>query len=312
LQQLYVYNAILGARLKIQTNQNVNKAYTLYESNMATKRKSTKTTRKDLESKIAELESKLSKLSSQLESKPAPKAEAPKPEAKPAEAPKPEAKPAEAPKPEAKPAEAPKPEAKPAEVPKPAAEEKAAPPATIAEAMEAAVQNYPMTSFHDYRAKVTGYSPAPNRYFGRITAPVGQTVHTNWNLQKAAVTGYTANSDQYYATRQRMAYHPADKMFVGYGLTVEGVEVQTQQAPPPPQPESAQQAPPPQQTTASSGGSKKSQLDTYESEYMERLEREAREAQELMAAASELAAKKQAESKPSSSGSTKGSLPKGF
>jgi len=195
-------------------------------------------------------------------------------------------------------------------VPKPAAEEKAAPPATIAEAMEIAVQNYPMSSFHDYKAKVTGYSPPPNRYFGRITAPVGKTVNTHWNLQKASVTGYTANSTQYYATRKRVAYHPADKQFVGYGLTVEDVQVQTQQAPPPPEP--TQQAPPPQQTTASSGSSKKSQLEAYESEYMERLEREEKESRELMAAAAELAAKKQAESKPSSSGSTKGSLPKGF
>jgi len=138
----------LGARLKIDNNQNVNKAYTLYESNMATK-KSTKPTKKALESKIAELEAKLSKLSSQLESKPA---EAPKPQAKPAEAPKPQAK---------------------AEPPKPAAEEKAAPPATITEGLENAYRNYPMTSFHDYRAKVTGYSPAPNRYFGKLLPQTG-------------------------------------------------------------------------------------------------------------------------------------------
>jgi hypothetical protein len=62
----------------------------------------------------------------------------------------------------------------------------------------------PMTSFHDYRAKVTGYSPAPNRYFVRRTAPVGKVPTKNWNDQKAVVTGYTAPSNQYYATRARI------------------------------------------------------------------------------------------------------------
>jgi hypothetical protein len=174
-----------------------------------------KATKKDLESKIAELEQKLAKLSTQVET---------------------QTTQAEAPKPQAKPAEAPKPQAKPAESPKPAAEEKAAPPATITEGLENAYRNYPMTSFHDYRAKVTGYSPAPNRYFGRRTAPVGKTSTTDWNLQKASVTGYTQPSNQYFATRARLAYHPADKMFGGLGLKIEGVPEQAkiQQAPPTP------------------------------------------------------------------------------
>jgi len=96
-----------------------------------------------------------------------------------------------------------------------------------------------MTSFHDYRAKVTGYSPAPNRYFVRLTAPVGKVPTTNWNDQKVKVTGYTAASNQYFATRTRLAYHPADKTFgsfSGVNMTVEGAAAQTQQAPPTPEP----------------------------------------------------------------------------
>ena len=57
--------------------------------------------------------------------------------------------------------------------PKPS-ETKAKPPVTVQEALENAYYTAPMTSFHDYRAKVTGYSPAPNRYFVRLTAPVGK------------------------------------------------------------------------------------------------------------------------------------------
>ncbi|KFM16810.1 trans-sialidase protein, partial [Marine Group I thaumarchaeote SCGC AAA799-D11] len=60
-----------------------------------------------------------------------------------------------------------------------------------------------MSDFHQYRAKVTGYSPAPNRYFVRMTAPVGKVPTSDWNQQKATVTGYTACSNQYYATRAR-------------------------------------------------------------------------------------------------------------
>ncbi|MCH9658470.1 hypothetical protein K0U27_07220 [archaeon] len=94
-----------------------------------------------------------------------------------------------------------------------------------------------MTSFHDYRAKVTGYSPAPNRYFVRLTAPVGKVPTRNWNDQKATVSGYTAASDQYFATRARLAYHPADKTFGSFSgnyLTVEGASAQKQQQAPPP------------------------------------------------------------------------------
>ena len=169
-----------------------------------------KQTKQDLEDKIAELEAKLGKLATQLEAKPA--------EVKPSEP-----KPADAPKPaEVKPAEVTKPkgvlpkgsEPKPADVPKPS-ETKASPPATVQAALENAYQNAKMTDFHWYRAHVTGYSPAPNRYFVRRTAPVGKVPSGNWNDQKAKVPGYTQPSNQYFATRARLAYHPADKMFGG-------------------------------------------------------------------------------------------------
>ena len=221
---------------------------------MATAKKQTK---QDLENKIAELEAKLVKLSDQLQSKPAetkpanaetakpkptlPKGTAPKPaETKSAETAKPKGtlpkgfgETKDAPKPaETKPAkpkgtlpkgfevkEAPKPaETKPAEI-------KTA-PATLQDALENAYMNAPMTDFHQYRAKVTGYTPAPNRYFVRGTAPVGKIPTKNWNDQKATVTGYTQPSNQYFATRARLAYHPADKRFgtfSGVAMTVEGV-----------------------------------------------------------------------------------------
>jgi hypothetical protein len=259
---------------------------------MAAKRKAT--TKKDLESKIAELEAKLSKLSSQLE--------APKPaETKPAETKPAETKPAESPKPE----DAPKP-----------AETTTQPPVTVQEALENAYMNAPMTDFHQYRAKVTGYTPAPNRYFVRLTAPVGKVPTSNWNDQKVKVTGYTQPSNQYFATRARLAYHPTDKRFgsfSGVNLSVEGVEIKEQTPEPPTPSEVTQQAPPSQSSSSgNAGNSKKQSLEEYEAEYMKRLADEQRANEELMRAAAELRAKRQAESQTSSSQSTRGSLPKGF
>ena len=106
-------------------------------------------------------------------------------------------------------------------------------PATVQEALENAYMNASMTDFHQYRAKVTGYTPAPNRYFVRLTAPVGTVPTTNWNDQKVTVTSYTQPSNQYFATRPRLAYHPAEKRFgsfSGVNLSVQGV---TKQAPEP-------------------------------------------------------------------------------
>ena len=189
---------------------------------MAAKRKTN--TKKDLEEKIAELEAKLSKLSEQLDPPSATKSdEAPKPK----EAPKP-AETAK-PKPTLPKGSTPKPQEAPKEAPKPA-ETKSQPPATFQDALEDAYMNAAMTDFHQYRAKVTGYTPAPNRYFVRGTAPVGKIPTKNWNDQKATVTGYTQPSNQYFATRPRLAYHPAEKRFgsfSGVAMTVDGLSVQT-------------------------------------------------------------------------------------
>jgi hypothetical protein len=199
-----------------------------------------KQTKKDLENKIAELEAKLNQLSDQLQSKPA---ETKPAEVKPAETakPKPTLPKGSAPKPaEVKPAETAKPkgtlpkgfEVK--EAPKPTevkpAETTSQPPVTVQAALEDAYMNAAMTDFHQYRAKVTGYTPAPNRYFVRNTAPVGTVPTKNWNDQKATVTGYTQPSNQYFATRARLAYHPSDKRFgtfSGVSMTVDGLTIQT-------------------------------------------------------------------------------------
>ena len=181
------------------------------------------------------------------------------------------------------------------------------PPATVQEALENAYYSSPMTDTHQYKAKTPGYTPAPNRYFVRLTAPVGKVPTSNWNDQKAKVTGYTQPSNQYFATRARMAYHPADKTFGGFSgttMSVEGVEIQAQQTPPPEPPKPAevtQQAPPPQQSSSSSntGKSRQQVFEEYEAEYMNRV-------------TTKVTTKSQTESPPSDSQSKKGALPKGF
>jgi hypothetical protein len=262
---------------------------------MAAKKASSK---KDLETKITALEAKLSKLAAQLE--------APKPA---------ETKPAEVKPAETKPAEV-----KPAEAPKPA--EKAPPaPVTYQAALEDAYYNATMTSFQDYKAKVTGYTPAPNRYFVRLHAPVGTVPTSNWNDQKSKVTGYTAPSNQYFATRQRLAYSPPGKTFGSFSgvyMSVEGTEIKAQTPEPPKPTETKPKGTLPkgstQQSSSSSnaGKSKKQSLDDYEADYMKRMADEQKEHEELMRAAAELSAKRQAESQPSDSPSKKGALPKGF
>jgi hypothetical protein len=206
-----------------------------------------KQTKQDLEKKIAALEAKLNRLSEQLTSKPAKAkpsevkpaetAKAKPVEVKPAETAKAkpaEVKPAETKPAEVKPAETAKPKdtlpkgstPKPQEAPKPAETK----PTTFQDALENAYMNAAMTDFHQYRAKVTGYTPAPNRYFVRGYAPVGKIPTKNWNDQKATVTGYTQPSEQYFATRPRLAYHPAEKRFgsfSGVAMTVDGLTVQT-------------------------------------------------------------------------------------
>jgi len=169
-----------------------------------------------------------------------------------------------------------------------------------------------MTDFHWYRAHVTGYSPAPNRYFVRRTAPVGKVPTRNWNDQKAKVPGYTQPSNQYFATRARLAYHPADKTFGGFSgmhLTVDGsvAQSQTYQVPPP-KPSRGTLPKGTEQTPSSSNGnnsgkSKKDELDEYEKNYLKRIEQQKIEKEQ----------NHQEESVSKSSPSkVRGTLPKGF
>ena len=288
---------------------------------MAAKRKTN--TKKDLEEKIAELEAKLSKLSEQLDPPSATTSdEAPKPK----EAPKP-AETAK-PKPTLPKGSTPKPKEAPKEAPKPA-ETKSQPPATFQDALEDAYMNAAMTDFHQYRAKVTGYTPAPNRYFVRGYAPVGKIPTKNWNDQKATVTGYTQPSEQYFATRPRLAYHPPQKRFgsfSGVNMTAEGVSAKatTQEAPPP---QVSEQAPPPQTAPNNDGKSKQDKLSDYEADYLKRLEQQkiddakaAAEAAAAEAAAKVSANKKggalpkgfEAKAEPEPAKSSRGTLPKGF
>ena len=192
-----------------------------------------------------------------------------------------------------------------------------------------------MSNPFDYKTKTPGYSPSPNRYYERLHAKRGTAPTSDWNLQKAKVTGYTAPSNNYFATRQRLAHHPADKNFDGFDYKIAGVpeagaaKPQQQQAPPPPPPppkpkgtlpkgmsppppppqQQQQQAPPP---PPAQDQSKKDDLAAYEAEYLARLDREAQEAAELAQAAAELAARKRAEAEQAPSRKPKGTLPKGF
>jgi len=274
-----------------------------------------KQTKKDLETKIAELEAKLTKLATQLEAKPTPKPA----ETKPAEVKPAETKPAETAKPkptlpkgsEVKPAET----AKPKETPKPA-ETTTQPPATLQAALEDAYYNSQMSDFHQYRAKVTGYSPAPNRYHVRRTAPVGRVPTTNWNDQKLKVTGYTSASNQYFATRARMAYHPADKTFgsfSGVNMTFDGIVEQTQQQAPPQEapkpkgtlPKGTEQTSSQQSSSTGNEKSRKENLESYEKDYLDRIEQDRIADEKAYREIIEAEAKSQ--DKPSH-----GSLPKGF
>ena len=200
-----------------------------------------------------------------------------------------------------------------------------------------------MSNPFDYKTKTPGYSPSPNRYYERLHAKRGTAPTSDWNMQKAKVTGYTAPSNNYFATRQRLAFHPADKNFNGFDYKIVGVapdqakQKQQQQAPPPPPPppkpkgtlpkgmsppppppppQQQQQAPPPPPPADDS--SKKDDLAAYEADYLARLDRQAKEAAELAQAAAELAARKRAEAEQSlqkqqaSAGKQRGTLPKGF
>jgi len=116
----------------------------------------------------------------------------------------------------------------------------------------------------------------------------------NWNDTKAVVTGYTAPGDKYFATRQRLAYHPRNKTFQPEIAASVSGSTSTQTAPPPPpppQPESKPQA-------SSDSKPKKQSLEDYEKEYLARYEQQ----QDVAEAVVEVA----------ETPSKKGALPKGF
>ena len=122
-------------------------------------------------------------------------------------------------------------------------------------------------------------------------------------IKKPIVTGYTAASDKYFATRQRLAYHPRDKTFQPeIAASVSGA-AQTQSAPPPPPPPPPPSVESPKDSSSGGGSKSKAQeLEEYEKGYLERVEKAIQE-EEAEAAEAE------AESSQSQS---KGTLPKGF
>jgi hypothetical protein len=168
-----------------------------------------------------------------------------------------------------------------------------------------------MGIWHERKTKTPAYVPENPRAWARRHAEGADAPTQPWALQKAVITGYTAPSNKYFATRQRLAYHPPETSFTGYGINL-GHGAAQAQAPPSPPPKEDGVLP---KETGSSGGSssKKQSLEEYEKDYLARLDKQNDEARELQAAAQELAAKKRAGSGSSSSGgSTHGSLPKGF
>jgi len=264
---------------------------------MVTKRKSSRKTKKDLEAKIAGLERKLSKLSTQLAQKPAEQAKAPPP-------PPPKAAPPPPP-----PKAAPPPPPKPAEAPKPAPKAEAAPPATL----ESILESVPVGVWHERKTKTPAYVPDNPRAWARRHAEGADAPTQPWALQKSKITGYTAPSNKYFATRQRLAYHPhhPDKNFLGYGISLGhgAAQTQTQSAPPPPPPPPQQtQEKLPKGTAASSGGTGKSrqqELEDYEKDYLARLDLQQAEAAKAAAEPAQTQAQ-------ASASKTHGTLPKGF
>jgi type IV secretory pathway VirB10-like protein len=123
----------------------------------------------------------------------------------------------------------------------------------------------------------------------------------NWNDQKAVLTGYTQPGDKYFATRQRLAYHPRDKTFASPGLGPTTSSKQTAPPPPPPKPAETAPPPPPQQQKSA----KEQSLEDYEKGYLERYAKEKEEK------AKQAEAKKQSQASAQNA-SKRGAMPKGF
>ncbi|MFY9299562.1 MAG: trans-sialidase, partial [Candidatus Nitrosotenuis sp.] len=99
---------------------------------------------------------------------------------------------------------------------------------------------------------------------------------SDWNLQKVKVTGYTQPSNKYFATRERLAYHPRQKNFAGYGIRAIAATAQASPppTPPPPAPKPAQGTLPKDTAQTSGGSSRKEQLEAYEKSYLARLQQQ--------------------------------------
>ena len=152
-------------------------------------------------------------------------------------------------------------------------------------------------NWNDQKPIVTGYTSNSDRYWASLHVQNAPDVPAkNWNDQKAVVTGYTQPGDKYFATRQRLAYHPRDKTFQPEIAASVSGSASTKTAPPPPPP-----PPPPQPESkpevSSSSKSKKQSLEDYEKEYLVRYEQQQEEAP----------VEEVAETAPK-----KGALPKGF
>ncbi len=150
------------------------------------KKPSSKTTKKDLEAKIAELEAKIANLSTQASSKPSTHTPPPPPKQ-----------------------QAPPPQSKPSAQ---------TPPPPAAKLVWEQWKDSPTGNWNIQKAKVPGYVCAPNRYFASRVVLHADVPTSSWNLQKSKVPGYTQPSNKYFATRVRLAYHPTNKKFAGYGI----------------------------------------------------------------------------------------------
>ena len=93
-----------------------------------------------------------------------------------------------------------------------------------------------MGNWNERKAKTPAYVPENPRAWARRHATGADAPTQSWILQKATITGYTAPSNKYFATKQRLAHHPhhPDKNFLGYGISLAAGQGQAQSAPPPP------------------------------------------------------------------------------
>ena len=102
------------------------------------------------------------------------------------------------------------PEPKPAE-PAPAPVEQA-PPASGE--LHERFREIPTGNWNIQKVAITGFTAPGNRYFGsRALVAEVEVTPSNWNDQKTKITGYTAPGNKYFATKQRLAYHPEAKKF---------------------------------------------------------------------------------------------------